>query len=401
MSILERPNYLLASSDLHRLRPTPAAFQRGYVRLTLARDDATLEDLFLPVGADLDYLVAPRRKGAPLRAMVDDAVIEPVALGDRLVAQARQNFTSLRHSLLHFGDVAIFPEGPKDKTRPYRKALSAARHSGLAFDSAYVTAHPELFRGWTDRAAFDDAPADQLYRRVAVVLHLHYVELWDEIEKLLRAWPFGFALFVTLTRADDDIAARVRAAFPGADVRVVDNRGRDVRPFLSLLEEGAFEGYDAVCKIHGKRSLGGGRLPIFGDMMRRVAFVDLIANPRRVQALVRRFEENPDLGIVGSPHFHARPRAARRDIIGPVNRAAVDDLATRLGAPVDDARFDFFEGTMFWVRPAALRELAALRLSREFAEEAGRLDGALEHAVERIFNHAVKAAGYQVEATSV
>ena len=401
MSILEKPSYVMTASDLHRLRPTKAAVRRGYVRMTLVRDAESIENVFLPVGLDLDFLIAPRCGNGTLRAIVNDAVIKPVDLADKFLAHARQTFTSLRHSLLHFGDVAIFPEGPKDKTRPYRKALSAARHSGLAFDSAYVTAHPELFRGWTDRASHLEPPTDKPVRRVAVVLHLHYVELWDEIEKLLRAWPFSFALFVTLTRPDDEIAARVRAAFPGADVRVVENRGRDVRPFLSLLEEGAFDSFDAVCKIHGKRSLGGGRLPIFGDMMRRVAFVDLIANPRRVQALVRRFEENPDLGIVGSPHFHIRPRPERRDIIGPVNRAAVEALAARLGASVDDARFDFFEGTMFWVRPAALRDLAALRLSREFAAESGCLDGALEHAVERIFNHAVKAAGYEVEATSM
>ena len=97
----------------------------------------------------------------------------------------------------------------------------------------------------------------------------------------------------------------------------------------------------------------------------------------------------------------SRRRPERRDIIGPVNRVAVDDLAARLGAPVDQESFGFSEGTMFWVRPAALRDLAALRLSREFTAEDGRLDGALEHAVERIFNHAVKAPGYEVDAKSL
>jgi hypothetical protein len=36
-----------------------------------------------------------------------------------------------------------------------------------------------------------------------------------------------------------------------------------------------------------------------------------------------------------------------------------------------------------------------------FAPEAGRVDGALEHAVERLFNHATRVAGFRVEAVSV
>ena len=73
-----------------------------------------------------------------------------------------------------------------------------------------------------------------------------------------------------------------------------------------------------------------------------------------------------------------------------------------MGAPIRGDAFDFFEGTMFWARPQALAPLRRLGLAAEaFAPEAGRVDGALEHAVERLFNHAARVAGFRVEDVSV
>ena len=69
--------------------------------------------------------------------------------------------------------------------------------------------------------------------------------------------------------------------------------------------------------------------------------------------------------------------------------------AERMGVPAERFRLDFFGGTMFWVRPEALKPLAALRLSEAFPEEKGLLDGGLEHAVERLFATSTVVAGYR------
>jgi len=226
--------------------------------------------------------------------------------------------------------------------------------------------------------------------------------LWSEIETLLRRWRVPFTLFVTLAVKNEDLAERIRSAFPGAVVRSVANRGRDVRPFLLLLEEGAFEPFDVVCKIHGKRSLGGNRLPIFGDVIRRAAFLDLISGDDRMRMIVRRFVDDPTLGLVGPERFLSASRpGAPRDAVGLQNGENVEKLAARMGAPIKRDNFDFFEGTMFWVRPTACEPLRRLGLAEEaFAPEAGRLDGALEHAIERLFNHSVRITGMRIETVS-
>ena len=67
-----------------------------------------------------------------------------------------------------------------------------------------------------------------------------------------------------------------------------------------------------------------------------------------------------------------------------------------MGVPAERFRLDFFGGTMFWVRPEALRPLRELGLADTFLEEKGLLDGGLEHATERLFATSVVAAGYKL-----
>ncbi|MGA2491442.1 MAG: rhamnan synthesis F family protein [Roseiarcus sp.] len=392
----------LAHGRLYRLRAGKSARACGYVRFALDRGDGAPRERFAPLGGELNLLMrAPQGSGTAF-VHPDDASIEPLGWRQSALALMRRRYNAVRRSVLDFDGVEIFPDGSKAKTRKFRKQLLFARSCRMAFDGPFVTGHPELLAGWPTEVPVEVAPLDERAAAIAVALHLHYVELWDEIETLLRRWRAPFTLFLTLTCDNPTLAARVRSAFPGAVVRAVDNQGRDVRPFLQLLEDGAFDSFDVVCKIHGKRSLGGDRLPIFGDVMRRAAYLDLIVGDNWARGLVERFRDDVALGLVGPRRFLSASRTgAPRDVLGP-NRAMVEALAQRMGAPIRGDDFDFFEGTMFWARPQALAPLRRLGLAAggAFAPEAGQVDGALEHAVERLFNHAARSAGYRVEEVS-
>jgi hypothetical protein len=394
--LTETPLRLLVPRRLYRLRAGEEARARGYVRIALARRGGAARDCLLPLDDGLDLVLRALDATGAVTARPLEATIEPLGRRATALALLRRRFTSLRRSVLDFDGVEVFPEGPNAKTRGLRKAINFARGHQAALDGPLVAAHPELIAGWPAEPATAEAPRDQPGPRIAVALHLHYVELWSEIETLLGRWRMPFTLFMTLTSDHPELAARARSAFPGAVVRVVDNRGRDVRPFLLLLEEGGFDSFDLVCKIHGKRSLDFGRPPIVGELVRRATFLDLIANDGQAQAIIRRFADDPRLGLVGPRRFHkVAPLASP-------NRLSVEQLAARMGAPIrgsDDV--DLFAGTMFWARPQALAPLRRLGLAADsFAPEAGRLDGALEHAVEELFNHAARTAGFRVEEAS-
>jgi lipopolysaccharide biosynthesis protein len=370
------------------MRLEPASSRRGFVAVEISG-----ERRFAPAPGELP-LLARLDDSASLRLDRADGRLEPLSALDRWRAGLRLRLGAWAGAELSYPGVTLYPDGSRAASRRYRKHIETARRHLSAWDGPFLAAHPEIVSGWPPaRPSAVDAPP-----RIAVAVHLHYTELWDEFETLLGRWRLPFRLFLTLNAADEKLQARVRSAFPGAEIRIVENRGRDVRPFLILLEQGAFQNFDLVCKLHGKRSLGGGRLPAFGDALRRANFHDLIADPGRVEALTARFDAAPDLGIVGSARFlSASTAAAPRDVLGK-NHADVAALAARLEAPLTSPEFDFFEGTMFWVRPTALAPLAALRLSDEaFASEAGRIDGAPEHAFERLFNHVARKAGYRAE----
>jgi len=387
---------------LYRLTPSASAQARGFAPIALRAANAAPRTVLVPVGDDIALLVDASSTDAVPTLAPGDGTVEALGFVDVARARLRRRFTSLRRSILNFDGVEVFPDGAKSANRRFRKQLNVARHAGMAADSAFVLGHPELILGWpTDEDDPPPAPATGA-AKIAVAAHFHYADLWPEVERLLRKWSVRPTVFLTLTRDDPELSRRVPDLFPGSVVRVVENRGRDMRPFLLLLEEGAFDDFDLVCKVHGKRSLGGGRHPIFGEIWRRAAYLDLVASDAQVRRILAMFAADAKLGLVGPRRFRSVSTAAQpRDVLGP-NRPVVERLAARMGAPIDTDAWDFFEGSMFWARPEALAPIRRLRLASDgFAPEAGRLDGALEHALERLFNHAARAAEFAVAEVGV
>jgi hypothetical protein len=252
-------------------------------------------------------------------------------------------------------------------------------------------------------ALFDPVPEIRPARvagaaRFGIVLHLYYADLWPEIRTRLAALGAPFDLVVTTPPENAALGAEVATDFPGAEVRIMENRGRDVGPFIELLGEGRFDSWPLLLKIHGKRSGRAGPRSLLGDAWRKASFDDLLGSDDRVDAILGRFAAEPRLGMIGPARFRIPdgPIAMRRPF--GLNRATTLALADRMGVPPAAFRPDFFAGTMFWVRPEALAPLKSLGLRlADFPAGAGPEDGALQHAVERLLVAAVARAGMEAE----
>jgi lipopolysaccharide biosynthesis protein len=295
----------------------------------------------------------------------------------------------------------MIPDGPENRVRSYRKLLSFIKRAGLAPSSQFFNNHPELIEGFAIAKAGSALAENAVQPKIAVCLHLYYTELWDEVENLFSQWNLPFHLFLTLNSENTLLMNRVKEVFPNSTVLVVANKGRDVRPFLTILDEGLLSGFDLVCKIHGKRSSDNGRIGIFGDVVRRALFMDLIYPVSQVWTVLQMFKDRPTVGIVGPSRLLVSARDEKnRDVFGQ-NRQIAEGLVERMGGDIWTDDFDFFEGTMFWARPEALQPLRELRLSVDFFDdEAGKRNGAPEHALERLFNHSARIAGYEVAAVT-
>lgn len=226
---------------------------------------------------------------------------------------------------------------------------------------------------WGESAADS---ASQPRQSLAIALHLFHEHQWPEFERALAFVLQPFSLFVTLA-PESDFGRQITARFPTAVVRNLPNLGRDVAPFLSLLQE--LQHFDLVCKLHTKRSEGR------HDSWRRVNLEKLIGSAETVAAYLRAFASNPDLVLAGPRQFY---------LDGPMHEMQCHAALHLMHGPVPET-WGFFAGTMFWCRPRFFADLAELYPQDIFvAHQDG--DGQPEHVVERTFGLLAAQRGKQV-----
>ncbi|QHQ29415.1 glycoside hydrolase family 99-like domain-containing protein [Xanthomonas albilineans] len=221
------------------------------------------------------------------------------------------------------------------------------------------------------------------------IVHAWYPNVLPELLNPLAASALPWRLLVTTS---PDQASAVQAqlrdcSFP-YEVMVLENRGRDILPFLHAGERLLQDGVDVVLKLHTKRSTH-----LHNGDAWRSELLQRLAGADRAARILEAFAQDPMLGLV-APEGHLLPLA---DFWGG-NRMAADYLLRRTGYTdvcLDEAHF--ISGSMFWVRLHALRPLLDSHLCpSEFEPEQGQIDGTLAHAAERVTALLAQHRGYRV-----
>ena len=385
----------------YRLRPIEAKADDFVAQLRVGAF-AGRQNVLLPYAIGLGYFVVPT-SGADVSIEATDFRLARLGLLASLWVRLRLALLFKKKKYLKFKGFSIFSIGPKPQRKRFTTFNQHMFNIGVSLDGDLIAAHPELLDGWVDNAAHERAtPRHAAPARhagpsaTAVIVHIYYEETWADIAGVLKRLTIPFDLIVTTVPGREGLIEAIRRDFPDADVEAMENRGRDVRPFLVLLEKGRLDRYRYVCKVHGKKSSDGGRKSYMGAIWRRRLLFDLLAAPGLAASILDMFERDPSVGMIGPRAFRLPGETYSEELSWSVNRKAVLELAGKMGVPDDQFRLDFFGGTMFWVRPEALTPLRKLKLSEAFPEEKGLLDGGLEHAVERLFAAAVVAGGYRL-----
>jgi lipopolysaccharide biosynthesis protein len=259
---------------------------------------------------------------------------------------------------------------------------------GLVTAASPLLAHPALTAN-RRQPRLQGSPSDA---RVLVVAHVYYPEVWFDIENRLVRIPEPYDLVVSLVDGRADLLEpEIRERLPRAMIHRVENSGRDLGSLVELAVVGAFDDYDAILKVHTKRSPHRQD----GDAW-RVALLDgLMPSPEGIRRIVELLRRDRSVGLV-VPTGHAG---------GPEtwgsNQALVEALAARIPFAFDPGMLRYPTGSMFWARPWVLRRLADLRLGPEhFEPEAGHVDGSTAHALERYVGVATAASGLDVVETA-
>lgn len=229
--------------------------------------------------------------------------------------------------------------------------------------------------------------------RFAIVLHVYYPELWPEFAETLRRVEVDHDIFVTLTYRGDqtlDLADEIRGEFPGAIVQPVENRGRDILPFLELVNCGALDRYEAVCKLHSKKSPHRED----GDFWRRHLVEGVL--PDDHATLVETFlaDQTAAYWVADGQHY-TDPKW------WGTNFENTRSVLRRIEIEIEPDDLSFPAGSMYWMKPLMIGLLKALQLKPEhFEAEMGQVDGTLAHALERAIGALAKAAGQKVMQTT-
>jgi lipopolysaccharide biosynthesis protein len=224
----------------------------------------------------------------------------------------------------------------------------------------------------------------------AVTLHIYYPEMWAELRDTLRAVDIPFDLYVTITwRGDETLALRdqIQADFPQAWVMAVPNKGRDILPFLTLVNAGAFTGYRAVAKLHTKKSPHRAD----GDHWRR-HLIDGILPATGLADKLDHFVADPDVAfwVADGQHFTGQEWWG-------TNLECTRQVLARAEITLPEGVLSFPAGSIYWMKPLMVSMVRALNLHADlFEAESAQLDGTLAHAVERVLGFLALAAGQRV-----
>ena len=232
--------------------------------------------------------------------------------------------------------------------------------------------------------------SDRDRARFAMVMHLFYTDLWPEFAETLERQTVDFDLYVTLTyrgKETEELAERIRAQYPKAYVLTLPNRGRDILPFLILINAGAFDGYEAVCKIHTKKSPHRQD----GDVWRRHLIEDILPKDD-LETLLERFVADPTAAfwVADGQHYNNTKWWGS-------NFEKVCHVLRRLEIEIDGTYLSFPAGSIYWVKPMVIGLLRSLHLNEGmFEAETAQVDGSMAHAVERVNGFIADEAGQNV-----
>ncbi|MCL2864029.1 MAG: rhamnan synthesis F family protein [Lachnospiraceae bacterium] len=230
--------------------------------------------------------------------------------------------------------------------------------------------------------------------KIAIQIHMYFLDVIDEITAVLKTIPYPFDCFVTTDTEEKKLKIAEQFGVVCVDgvlqIDVFENRGRDVGPFLQQLSSRIGQ-YKYIAHLHTKKSCH----TDFGDDWRRYLFKNMFDSKENVAAILEQFEKDDTLGLV-VPEIYPIVRGLlhwddTKDAVCKLLRTlGVDrELPKRPMCPVGD---------IFWARVEAVRPLFEKGYTqKDFQEEDGQLNYTFAHVVERVWCYLVAGRGYRYQ----
>ncbi|MEJ5358211.1 MAG: rhamnan synthesis F family protein [Desulfobacterales bacterium] len=314
-----------------------------------------------------------------LQVVMDYAAQGPASLGACLEEVGRFQDLAKRN--------AILIEKQKETIASFKQSLQEAQEALRQALQSQTSRSPMPYgRDGSFRPITALEPLRRQPGKIAVHLHLYYLDMIEEMFSWLSRMPFAYDAVLTVSQPEAAHQVEREALHRGGSnlnalqVHVVPNRGRDIAAFLCAMGT-IYRQYDYLAHVHTKKSLySGGEKARWRQYLMESLFGD--------ETLIRRifglFERHPEIGLIYPETAPEMPYWCHSWLS---NQRSASDLFSRLQAGLDTSFYiDYPVGSMFWARSRALAPLFHLGLKFEdFPEEPASNDGTLAHAIERSF----------------
>jgi lipopolysaccharide biosynthesis protein len=234
-----------------------------------------------------------------------------------------------------------------------------------------------------ERASQVISPKNYKVPNVCGIAHVYYTDLADEIiEAFLRCGTLDSVVITTPTPTDDlliDALEKLTRERPKLNIAVlpVKNIGRDIYPFLQAIKHQHVLDCDVFLKIHTKKSL---HLDEYKGRNWRQQLLTTLCPDAEQTSQISAALHNADEAWIACPEAFT----AGNESWGK-NKKNVKKLAKELNIGVSK-NLVFAAGSMFWARSEIAKSLQEFHIAeQEFEVNKTRLDGAIPHAVERLF----------------
>ena len=235
--------------------------------------------------------------------------------------------------------------------------------------------------------------------KVALVMHLHYPDKFNESLSFAKRFPKETHMIITTNSEEKKqklTELLLEEAFSSYEIRLIKNRGRDVSALLIGIAD-IYHQFDYICRFHDKKTLQT-KPGTIGEGFAYKLEENLFPTNDYINRVIKLFDDNPRLGMLSppAPHHAAYFHTLATDW-GPNYKnteAIVKELEYQ--APISPDHMPIAPlGTCFWFRADALKVLFDYGWNYlDFPPEPLSEDGTILHAIERVYPFACVESGY-------
>lgn len=237
--------------------------------------------------------------------------------------------------------------------------------------------------------------------KIALIMHIYYEDQISYCYRYALSMPAQSDVIITThSKKNKELIEKEfkEGKWNKVYVELIENRGRDVSALLIGAAD-YVDNYDFVCFVHDKKvtQISDG---IQGYYFSDRCFENLLSTEEYVANIINRFEKEPYLGMMFPPPPNHGDYYPTMGCEWRENFDCTKELMKKLEitVPISSDKEPIAPlGTMFWVRPKALKPLFNKKWKYEdFPKEPNKNDGTILHAFERVYPFAVQQSGYYV-----